>query len=73
MPPALVKAYQALDRAINSAYIAVEKAAARKTPKLGSDAERVAFLFERHQHLASLLSAEKPKHARASTPARNKK
>jgi hypothetical protein len=61
MPPALVKAHQALDRAVDAAYAAAEKAEARKPPKLASDAERVAFLFECYQALTSLLPAEKPK------------
>jgi len=61
MPPVLVKAHQALDRAVDAAYVAAEKAAGRKTPKLGSDAERVAFLFERYQQLTSLLPAAKSK------------
>ena len=64
MPPALVKAHQQLDKAVDAAYIAAEKAAGRKPPKLGSDAERVAFLFERYQHLTSLLPADKSKTAR---------
>lgn len=63
MPPALVKAHQALDRAVDAAYVAAEKAEGRKPPKLASDAERVAFLFERYQALTSLLPAEKPKRA----------
>ncbi|MFO1517316.1 MAG: DNA methyltransferase [Lysobacterales bacterium] len=67
MPPALVKAHQALDRAVDAAYIAAEKAAGRKAPKLGSDAERVAFLFERYQALTSLLPAAKPKAGRRRT------
>lgn len=62
-PPALVKAHQALDRAVDAAYVAAEKAEGRKPPKLASDAERVAFLFERYQALTSLLPAEKPKRA----------
>src|SRR6185437_456325 len=57
MPPALVKAHQALDRAVDAAYAAAEKAEGRKPPKLTSDAERVAFLFERYQALTSLLPA----------------
>ncbi|MGN6383165.1 MAG: class I SAM-dependent DNA methyltransferase [Dyella sp.] len=61
MPPALVKAHQALDRAVDTAYVAAEKLAGRKQPKLGTDAERVAFLFERYQQLTSLLPAAKPK------------
>lgn len=69
MPPALVKAHQQLDRAVDAAYTAVEKAAGRKAPKLGTDAERVAFLFERYQALTSLLPAEKPKRGRAQRSA----
>jgi len=61
MPPALVKAHQTLDRAVDAAYIAAEKAAGRKPPKLSTDAERVAFLFERYQQLTSLLPTAKPK------------
>jgi len=48
MPPALVKAHQTLDRAVDSCY--------RKAP-FTSDAQRVAFLFERYQQLTSLLPA----------------
>lgn len=66
MPPALVKAHAALDRAVDAAYIAAEKAAGRKVPKLDTDAARVAFLFERYQHITSLLPQEKPKRARRS-------
>ncbi|MFN3310970.1 MAG: DNA methyltransferase [Thermomonas sp.] len=61
MPPALVKAHAALDKAVDAAYLAAEKAAGRKPPKLSTDAERVAFLFQRYQALTSLLPAEKPK------------
>ncbi|MBU6417937.1 MAG: hypothetical protein KJS83_12285 [Xanthomonadaceae bacterium] len=60
MPPALVKAHQALDRAVDAANVAAEKSAGRKPPRLSSDAERVAFLFERYQALTSLLPASKP-------------
>jgi hypothetical protein len=51
MPPALSKAHQALDRAVDAAY-------GKKT--FASDAERVAFLFEQYQKLTSLLPADKP-------------
>jgi hypothetical protein len=61
MPPALVKAHAALDKAVDAAYLAAEKAAGRKPPKLDTDAERVAFLFQRYQALTSLLPADKPK------------
>ncbi len=61
MPPALVKAHAALDKAVDAAYLTAEKAAGRKPPKLTTDAERVAFLFERYQALTSLLPADKPK------------
>ena len=53
MPPELTRAHEALDRAVDAAY-------GRKTFK--SDAERVAFLFERYQEYTSLLRVpEKPK------------
>lgn len=64
MPPALVKAHQQLDKAVDAAYIAAEKAAGRKPPKIGTDAERVAFLFERYQQLTSLLPTAKPRTTR---------
>ena len=70
MPPALVKAHATLDKAVDAAYIAAEKAAGRKLPKLGTDAERVAFLFERYQALTSLLPAGK---ARTSGRRKEKK
>ncbi len=50
MPPALVKAHQTLDRAVDACY---RKAA------FTSDAQRVEFLFERYQQLTSLLPMEK--------------
>lgn len=56
MPPALVKAHQVLDAAVDAAY-------GRRNFR--NDAERVAFLFERYQAITSLLPA-------ASTPARKR-
>jgi len=55
MPPALLKAHQKLDAAVDKAY-----------GKSGfkSDAERVAFLFERYQALTSLLPATRSKRGR---------
>ena len=50
MPPALVKAHQVLDRAVDAAY--VSDGGKRKW---ASDAERVAFLFRRYRELTSLL------------------
>jgi hypothetical protein len=50
MPPVLVKAHQALDRAVDACY---RKAA------FSSDAQRVAFLFERYQQITSLLPTQK--------------
>jgi len=55
MPPLLVKAHQALDRAVDAAY---------GKRKFDTDAERVAFLFECYQHLTSLLPAAKARTAR---------
>lgn len=52
MPPALLKAHQRLDAAVDAAY----HAPGRKAFK--SDAERVAFLFERYRQLTSLLPAD---------------
>jgi hypothetical protein len=48
MPPELSKAHQALDRAVDAAY-------GKKS--FATEAERVAFLFERYQQLTSLLPA----------------
>lgn len=52
MPPELVKAHAALDKAVDAAY-------GYKGGK--DDAARVAYLFERYQELTSLLPAEKSK------------
>ena len=52
MPPALLQAHRHLDRAVDAAY---DKAA------FASEAERVAFLFERYRQLTSLLPEEGPK------------
>jgi hypothetical protein len=57
MPPALVKAHQALDRAVDACY---RKAA------FTSDAQRVEFLFERYQQLTSLLPSTSAKKKRKS-------
>ena len=48
MPPELVRAHQALDRAVDAAY---------GKKNFASEAERVAFLFERYQAITSLLPA----------------
>lgn len=55
MPPALLKAHQKLDATVDMAY-----------GKSGfkSDAERVAFLFERYQALTSLLPVASVKRSR---------
>ncbi|MBU1237062.1 MAG: class I SAM-dependent DNA methyltransferase [Gammaproteobacteria bacterium] len=52
MPPALVKAHQKLDAAIDAAY---------GQKGFANDAARVAFLFERYQKLTSLLPTETPR------------
>ncbi len=52
MPPALLKAHQVLDAAVDTAY-------GKKGFK--SDAERVAFLFELYQKYTSLLPTDRPK------------
>ena len=53
MPPALLKAHQKLDAAVDKAS---EASGGKKAYK--SDAERVAFLFELYQRLTSLLPAD---------------
>lgn len=58
MPPELVKAHAALDKAVDAAY-------QYKGGK--DDASRVAFLFERYQQLTSLLPAVPVKKARKSS------
>jgi len=51
MPPELVKAHKALDRAVDAAH---------GQRGFSSDAERVAFLFKRYQQLiAPLMAKEK--------------
>jgi hypothetical protein len=55
-PSALVKAHQALDRAVDAAYI---PSGGKKT--WSSDAERVAFLFGMYTKLDSLFAPPKPK------------
>ena len=57
----MVMLAQPLDKAVDAAYLTAEKAAGRKPPRLTTDAERVAFLFERYQQLTSLLPTTKPK------------
>ena len=59
MPPVLLKAHQKLDAAVDKAY---ESCGGKKSYK--SDAERVAFLFERYQQLTSLLPTAKSKASR---------
>ncbi|MGV8805397.1 MAG: class I SAM-dependent DNA methyltransferase [Polaromonas sp.] len=66
MPPALVKAHQKLDAAVDKAY---ELSGGKKSYK--NDAERVAYLFELYQRYTSLLPAEKAKpkrRAKADSP-----
>jgi hypothetical protein len=48
MPPVLLKVHQTLDRAVDSAYLAPGSKAFK------SEAERVAFLFVRYQHLTNV-------------------
>jgi hypothetical protein len=62
MPPQLVRAHQTLDRAVDAAY-------GKKS--FASEAERVAFLFERYQAITSLLPAaaiRKPRKKIAQQP-----
>ena len=56
MPPALFKAHQKLDAAVDAAYALCGGKKAWK-----NDAERVAFLFKLYQRITSLLPANKTK------------
>ena len=60
MPPALLKAHQKLDAAVDASY---QPSGGKKS--YASDAERVAFLFELYQRVNSLLpgpaTKKKPK------------
>ncbi len=64
MPPALVKAHQKLDAAVDKAY---ELSGGKKSYR--NDAERVAWLFELYQRYTSLLPAEKAKPRRRAKAA----
>jgi hypothetical protein len=59
MPPALLKAHQKLDTAVDAAY---QPSGGKKS--YASDAERVAFLFELYQRITSLLPAPAGKKTR---------
>ena len=61
MPPALLKAHQKLDTAVDDAY---QPSGGKKT--YASDAERVAFLFDMYQRITSLLPAAAIKKKRES-------
>jgi hypothetical protein len=63
MPPVLLKAHHKLDAAVDKAY---QLCGGKKS--YASDAERVAFLFQRYQQLTSLLPAAPPVHARRKAP-----
>ncbi len=62
MPANLLKAHQALDKAVDAAY---------GYKGTNTDAARVAFLFERYQQLTSLLPIEKPKKKTKSKKRKN--
>jgi hypothetical protein len=61
MPPELVKAHQALDRAVDASFDRTATGRSGKTT-FKTEAERVAFLFERYQRLTppSGVASEKP-------------
>jgi hypothetical protein len=61
MPPALLKAHQKLDAAVDAAYVA---SGGKKT--YASDTERVEFLFELYQRITSFLPAAAGKKTRKS-------
>jgi hypothetical protein len=59
MPPALLKAHQKLDTAVDAAY---QPSGGKKT--YASDVERVSFLFELYQRITSLLHVPSAKKTR---------
>jgi hypothetical protein len=59
MPPALLKAHQKLDTAVDAAY---QPSGGKKS--YASDAERVAFLFDLYKRITSLLPAPAAKKTR---------
>ncbi|PUE20064.1 DNA methyltransferase [Limnohabitans sp. WS1] len=66
MPPALLKAHQKLDTAVDAAY---QPSGGKKS--YASDAERVAFLFELYQRITSLLPAPAAKKSRKTKTTEN--
>jgi hypothetical protein len=58
MPPLLLKAHQALDKAVDAAY---------SKKKFKTEAERVAFLFDLYQQYTSLLPKETKKGKKKKT------
>jgi N-6 DNA Methylase len=62
MPPALVKAHQKLDAAVDAAY--AQDAVHPGKKSYATDAERVAYLFALYQRLTSLLPTDKMKKKR---------
>jgi len=61
MPPALLKAHQKLDTAVDPAY---QPSGSQKS--YAANAERVAFLFELYQRITSLLHVPAAKKTRKS-------
>ena len=66
MPPALLKAHQKLDTAVDAAY---QPSGGKKS--YASDAERVAFLFELYQRVTSLLPIAATKKTRKTKSTEN--
>jgi hypothetical protein len=60
MPPPLARAHEALDRAVDAAY---------GKKRFGTDAERVAFLFELYRRYTTLLHDEGKPRRRKARPA----
>jgi hypothetical protein len=64
LPPDLVKAHHALDKAVDKCYLPV-RLAGRPQP-FTTDAKRVEYLFKLYEkYTAGLLAGEKPEKGRA--------
>jgi len=72
MPPELLEAHRALDRAVDAAYLATLPKGFAK-PKLATDLDRVAFLFRLYEHYTGGLGLAPVAKTRKATRPRQKR
>src|SRR3546814_11465445 len=71
MPPALVKPHQRLDKAVDAAYLAADKAAGRKPPTINTDPDRVRFSFASYHSITTpppTAKTKRPKKQKQQKP-----